>query len=202
MKIIAILLLTVISGLKISGLMMASFMMTSIAQAQDLPDNSIYHFESSWLNQASETLVLTDLAGHIQLVAFVYSYCEHTCPTIIAAIKQVNKMLSPEAREQLRITLVSLDPDRDTPERLKIYMDKQSLDEQQWSFLHGDADDVQALSALFGVRYKPMGVADIAHSNMLTILDQQGVMRYQMKGLGENLETITAEIETLAGESP
>lgn len=192
MKIIATLLLT----------LPTSLMMTSFAQAQNLPDDSIYHFESSWLNQESETVLLPDLAGHIQLVAFIYSYCEHTCPTIIATIKQVNKKLSLDAREQLRITLVSLDPDRDTPERLKTYMDKQSLDEEQWSFLHGDADDVQALSALFGVRYKPMGDSDIAHSNMLTILDQQGVMCYQMKGLGENLETITAEIEALAEESP
>lgn len=191
MKIIATLLFTLMSG----------FILMNLSQAQDLPDNSIYHFESSWLNQDSETVSLPDLAGRIQLVAFIYSYCEHTCPTIIATIKQVDKRLSPQAREQLHITLVSLDPDRDTPERLKTYMDKQSLDEQQWSFLHGGADDVQALSALFGVRYKPMGVSDIAHSNMLTILDQQGVMRYQMKGLGENLETITAEIEALAEHS-
>jgi protein SCO1/2 len=68
--------------------------------------------------------------------------------------------------------------------------------------LHGDPDDVQALSALFGVRYKPMGVSDIAHSNMLTILDQQGVIRYQMKGLGENLNTIAGEINTLADKVP
>lgn len=64
--------------------------------------------------------------------------------------------------------------------------------------MSGDPDDVQPLSALFGVRYKPMGVADIAHSNMLSILDQQGVMVYQMKGLGENLATIGSEIEKLA----
>lgn len=168
------------------------------ASAQDLPDNSVYQFESSWLDQDGESVELSELAGNIQLVAFVYSYCEHTCPTIIATIKQVEKMLSEEARQQFRITLVSLDPDRDTPERLKTYMKTQSLSDDQWSFLHGDADDVQALSALFGVRYKPMGVSDIAHSNMLTILDQQGVIVYQMKGLGGNLDTIAEEIETLA----
>lgn len=174
------------------------FLFASLVAAQELPDHSVYQFESNWLNQNSELVTLPDLAGDIQLVAFVYSYCEHTCPTIIATIKQVEKSLSPEAREQLRITLVSLDPDRDTPERLKDYMQKQSLDANQWSFLHGDADDVLALSALFGVRYKPMGVSDIAHSNMLTILDENGVIVYQMKGLGENLETITGEIESLA----
>lgn len=171
------------------------------AHAGELPDKSVYNVDSVWLNQNSETLELTDLAGHIQLVAFVYSYCEHTCPTIIATIKQVDKLLSAEAREQFRITLISLDPERDTPERLKAYMKKQSLDENQWTMLHGDADDVLTLSAVFGVRYKPMGDSDIAHSNMLTILDDQGVIRYQMQGLGENLKTISAEIESLANTS-
>ncbi len=170
---------------------------TLLAQASELPDDSVYNVDSVWLNQNSESLELPDLAGHIQLVAFVYSYCEHTCPTIIATIKQVDKLLSAEAREQFRITLISLDPDRDTPERLKAYMKKQSLGENQWTMLHGDADDVLTLSAVFGVRYKPMGDSDIAHSNMLTILDDQGVIRYQMQGLGENLKTISAEIESL-----
>jgi len=168
------------------------------ASAEGLPDRSVYQFESSWVNQNASPVALPELAGHIQLVAFVYSYCEHTCPTIIATIKQVEKALSEQAEEQFRVTLVSLDPERDTPERLKAYMEKQSLDEGHWQFLHGDADDVRALSALFGVRYKPMGVSDIAHSNMLTILDQQGVIVYQMKGLGENLDTIGAEVEALA----
>lgn len=169
----------------------------NIAHAGDLPDDSVYNVDSVWLNQDGESLELPDLAGHIQLVAFVYSYCEHTCPTIIATIKQVDKLLSAEARDQFRITLISLDPERDTPDRLKAYMKKQSLDENQWTMLHGDADDVLTLSAVFGVRYKPMGDSDIAHSNMLTILDDKGVMRYQMKGLGENLKTISSEIESL-----
>lgn len=183
--------------MKVFAALLFTFL-TSLVQAEDLPDQSIYHFESTWLNQEAETVNLPDLAGHIQLVAFIYSYCEHTCPTIIATIKQLDKMLSAAARQQLRITLVSLDPARDTPEQLKTYMKKQSLDENQWTFLSGDPDDVQALSALFGVRYKPMGVSDIAHSNMLSILDSQGVLVYQMKGLGENLDTISGEIEKLA----
>lgn len=171
--------------------------MINVAHAVDLPDESVYNVDSVWQNQNGESLVLADLAGHIQLVAFVYSYCEHTCPTIIATIKQLDKLLSAGAHEQLRITLISLDPERDTPERLKAYMKKQSLDESRWTMLHGDADDVLTLSAVFGVRYKPMGDTDIAHSNMLTILDDQGVIRYQMKGLGENLQTISSEIEAL-----
>ena len=175
------------------------FLILSVyVQAGELPDNSVYHVDSVWLNQDEDTLTLPDLGGHIQLVAFIYSYCEHTCPTIIATIKQVEKLISAEAQKKLRITLISLDPDRDTPARLKAYMEKQSLDEDHWTMLSGDADEVLTLSAVFGVRYKPMGESDIAHSNMLTILDARGVIRYQMQGLGENLKSISDEIEALA----
>ncbi len=165
--------------------------------AADLADSSIYHIESSWWNQNNTQIEITELQGNVQIVAFIYTYCEHTCPTIIAKIKQIAKALPAEIHDNVKFTLISLDPDRDTPEILKRYMQKQRLDEQQWTMLSGDPDDVLELAALFGVRYKPMGVSDIAHSNMISVLDQQGVIYYQMKGLNQDISVIIAEIKKI-----
>lgn len=166
--------------------------------AAELADDSVYHVGSSWTNQGGQQINISQLQDHIQVVAFVYTYCEHTCPTIIARLKQIEKSIPAEILPRVHITLVSLDPERDTPQVLKAYMQKHHLDEQRWTMLNGDPYDVLELSALFGVRYKPMGESDIAHSNMITVLDDQGIIRYQMKGMGEDIGRVVKEIDAVA----
>ncbi len=166
--------------------------------AAELPRDSIYQFESTWQTQEGSPLPLSGLQGRIRLLAFVYTYCEHTCPTIVARLRSVHSSLSPGAAETTQITLVSLDPERDTPQQLEAYMREQKLDERTWLMLHGEAGDVRALSALVGVRYQPMGDSDIAHSNMITVLDPNGVISYQMKGLDDDLKAVTEAVESLA----
>lgn len=164
--------------------------------APELPSDSIYHVASYWLNQNGEKTNIADLRGKIQVVAFVYTYCEHSCPFIIANLKYIERELPPEQKPEVQILLISLDPARDSPDVLKRYMLDHDLDEQLWTMFNGDPDDVLELSALMGVRYKPMDneTKDIAHSNMITVLDRQGRIHYQMKGLNEGLDLVVAAI--------
>jgi protein SCO1/2 len=162
-----------------------------------LPDNSVYHIESSWRDQHGETFNIKELQGSVRIVAFVYTYCEHTCPVIITRIKSIVKALSKESQDNTIVTLVTLDPERDTVVRVRQYMKDKGLDEQKWQILVGSPDDVLTLSALFDVRYKPMGESDIAHSNVITLVDQQGVIRKQLKGLGQSTEKLIEMVEEL-----
>jgi protein SCO1/2 len=163
----------------------------------DLPNDSVYHFDSTWETQRGEQVQLSQLQGKIRLVAFVYTYCEHTCPTIVAQLKSVQSQLNPQAAAQTQVTLVSLDPERDTPQQLAAYMREHKLDEAGWLMLHGSAKDVRTLAVLFGVRYQPMGESDIAHSNMITVLNTEGVISYQMKGLSDDLQQVVSATEAL-----
>ena len=164
---------------------------------QTLPDTSIYHIESSWRDQHGETFNITELKGEVRLVAFVYTYCEHTCPIIITRIRSIVNALSKDAKQKTIVTLVTLDPKRDTVERVKQYMIDKDLDDQNWQILVGAADDVLTLSALFDVRYKPMGESDIAHSNAITLVDKQGVVRMQLRTLSQSAEKMVKLIEEL-----
>ncbi|MBL4671789.1 MAG: SCO family protein [Arenicella sp.] len=164
---------------------------------QTLPDTSIYHIESSWQDQHGETFNITELKGEVRLVAFVYTYCEHTCPIIITRIRSIVNALSKDAKQKTIVTLVTLDPKRDTVERVKQYMIDKDLDDQNWQILVGTADDVLTLSALFDVRYKPMGESDIAHSNAITLVDKQGVVRMQLRNLSQSTEKMVKLTEEL-----
>jgi protein SCO1/2 len=187
-----------------AALLALTMLLPAAWAAPELPSDSIYHVESHWLNQRSERTNIADLQGKVQVVAFVYTYCEHSCPLIIANLKRIEAGLSVEQKSEVQLLLISLDPARDSPEVLKRYMLDHDLDERLWVMLNGDPDDVLELSALLGVRYRPMDSKskDIAHSNMITVLDRQGRIHYQMKGLNEGLEpvvsAITGTIQTTA----
>ena len=174
------------------------FFMPLWVTANEYVDESVYQIESFWHDQNNQQLEIGTLVGEVQLVAFIYTYCEHTCPTIISKLKQISQKIPEKIKAHTKVTLISLDPERDTPQILKEYMQKHSLDEQYWTMLNGTPDDVLELAALFGVRYKPMGESDIAHSNMITVLDTRGVIRYQMKGLSEGVDDVINEIENSA----
>lgn len=170
----------------------------SRAAAEPLPDDSIYHLQGLWQDQNGAPLSLDDLAGRPRLLSFVYTYCEHTCPTIVARLQEIVAALS-GAPEGLQVTLVSLDPERDTPDRMKAWMTQRGLPPEQWRMLHGTPDDVLGLAAMVGVRYRPMGERDIAHSNMITVLDRDGVIRYQSKGLGDDPADAVEALQALTG---
>src|SRR5512137_749852 len=63
------------------------------------------------------------LEDHWTLVFFGFTHCPDVCPTTLTVLKQVQKLLGtlPEA-QQPRVMLVSVDPERDTPERLRDYV--------------------------------------------------------------------------------
>ena len=179
------------------GLLSSLSVNSSWAAEEELPDDSVYHIDSTWLDQHGESFNISQLQGSVRLVAFVYTYCEHTCPVIITRIKSIVKALSKNTQNKTIVTLVTLDPERDTVERVREYMRIKDLDSKGWQILVGTPDDVLELSALFDVRYKPMGESDIAHSNVITLVDQQGVIRKQLRGLKENTEEMVKLIEML-----
>lgn len=168
-----------------------------LCTAESIEPQSVYQFESIWLNQNAESVELSVLRGTPQLVAFVYTYCEHTCPLIIEKIKQLIDALPEKSKAAIHVTLISLDPKRDQPSQLKSYMNRKSLSERQWTMLNGDPDDVRVLSNMFNVKYKPMQNDELAHSNIITLLDNEGIIRYQLKGMGEGFEKIIKAVNVL-----
>ena len=62
-----------------------------------------------------------DFAG-ITVVFFGYTHCPDVCPLTMANLAVVRDSLAPERKERFRVLLVSVDPARDTPERLARYV--------------------------------------------------------------------------------
>jgi protein SCO1/2 len=60
--------------------------------------------------------------GKIALLYFGYTYCPDTCPLMMATLGAALKEVDPSVRDQVRMVFVTVDPDRDTPERLRSWL--------------------------------------------------------------------------------
>ncbi|MCY4044791.1 MAG: SCO family protein [Cellvibrionales bacterium] len=60
--------------------------------------------------------------GHWHLVFFGFTHCPDICPTTLATLKQTWNKLPPNIQKEIKITLVSVDPARDTVEKMKQYV--------------------------------------------------------------------------------
>lgn len=139
---VAIALALVIAGL-------ALFWQPDVAE-RPLPRLPIVKGGDFTLQSASGPVSLKDYRGKLVLVYFGYTFCPDICPTSLAATAEGLKQLSPEELARVAMIFVSVDPKRDTPERLKEYVE----------FFHpsivgvtGSAEVVAEVAKRYGVIY-------------------------------------------------
>ena len=156
-------------------------------------EGSLYQVGSSWTTQDADAIVLGDLKGQFVVVAMTYTRCEFSCPLIVADMKAIKQAVPARDQRNVRMVLITLDPERDQPEVMKAFATKNKLLPEQWTLLRGTADDVMEMAALLGVRYKKMPDGEFSHANIITILDPEGEMVYQQNGLGVQMTTETSK---------
>lgn len=76
------------------------------------------------VNQRNEKVTNEVFIGHWSLLFLGYTYCPDVCPTTMAALGKIYPELkSISTEDPLQVVFVSVDPNRDTPERLASYVD-------------------------------------------------------------------------------
>ena len=121
-------------------------------------------------------LSLRDHLGKVVILGFGYTFCEEVCPVTLAHLTEVYKKLGSAARD-VQVIYVTVDPERDSPERLRRY-----LAAFHPSFLGatGTPDDLAAVQKAYGVVAKqvvsrnPALPYAVDHSSSLYLVDRQG----------------------------
>jgi protein SCO1/2 len=138
---------------------------------------SVYELDGRWRDQSGAARSLASWRGKPVLLAMIYTHCTATCPLAVSELKRI-AALEPDAR----FVLVSLDPQRDDEQRLASYAAERALDPSRWTLLTGSDADVRDLAATLGVRYRRVTADDLAHSNLITLLDREGRIVRQTSG--------------------
>jgi len=158
-------------------------------------DRSLYQLDSTWTNDANQSLKLGKLQGRVQIVAMFFASCTYACTIIVHDMNRIESALPETARAKVGFTLVTIDTERDTPEALRAYRAAHKLPADRWTLLHGTPDDTLELAALLNVKFKREANGQFAHSNLITVLNEQGEVIHQLAGLNQDIKETVKLIE-------
>ena len=127
-----------------------------------------------------------------------YGDCTTACPLLVRAAEEIEAALPADLAATTRFVMVSFDTERDTPERLGAYAQEKGLDRANWHWLVGSPLQTRQLATLLGVQYRDAGNGMFAHSNVVTVLDADGVPSARLEGLGVKLEPAIEAVRTAA----
>lgn len=142
-----------------------------LPQGRDMPDVTL-------TNQDGEAVSMEQLEGHWNLLFFGYTFCPDICPATLAELRQLRGSLPEEVNQRLQPILVSVDPERDTPEQLKKYLDYFGAG---FIGLTGPLDDIQTLANAAGVPFIPADTSKkdytVDHGANLALIGPDGRLR-------------------------
>lgn len=99
------------------------------------------------------------IKGKIVAIDFIYTSCGYACPLETAKLAQVQQKLGDRVGKDIFFYSISIDPEHDTPEVLKAYMQKYKVG-PGWTFLTGKKDEIELLEKKLGVYTDPRVNAD------------------------------------------
>ena len=122
---------------------------------------------------------LSNLRGKIVLLFFGYTSCPDVCPTTLAELKTAVDRIGPEKGDQVKVIFVTVDPQRDTPERVQDYVNHFN---KEFIGLSGPESNLARIWNDYGV-YREVAEGSPAtgylvdHTARITLIDQEGNLR-------------------------
>ncbi|SDI87913.1 SCO family protein [Pseudomonas abietaniphila] len=142
-----------------------------LPQSRNVPDLKM-------VDQDGQPVSLGSLKDKWTLLFFGYTFCPDICPTTLAQLRQIKSELPKETVDKLRIVLVSVDPNRDTPQQLKTYL---GYFDKQFVGLTAPVDSIQKLANAVSIPFIPADTSKpnytVDHSGNLALLGPDGTQR-------------------------
>lgn len=114
-----------------------------------------------------------DFPGKVLVVFFGYTSCPDVCPLTLTHLTQAFRLMKEEG-ERIQVLLVSVDPDRDTPERLRGYLRNFH---PSFMGLTGTEEEIRSVADNFGAYFARTGEGEsytVDHTARSYVLDPEG----------------------------
>jgi protein SCO1/2 len=143
---------------------------------------------------------LAEFKGRVVVVFFGFTHCPDVCPTTLVELASVKKQLGADG-ERVQGVFVTVDPERDTPELLKAYV--QNFD-SSFVALRGTPEETRAVAKAFKVFYnkvpgKTEGSYTVDHTAGSYVFDTQGRIRLFTRH-GSGAEALVHDLRILLAE--
>ncbi len=143
----------------------------------------------------------TTLRGKIVVLDFIYTTCTDVCPLFTVNFAQLQRRLAPEHTREVFLISITTDPEIDSPKVLKGYAQRHGADLSNWAFLTGTEAQLKEVWKSFGIRviHKARGL--VQHDSVTTLIDRQGVRRFNHFGEKVRLENVERDLLRLLSET-
>lgn len=159
--------------------------------SDEISETSIFNLTTKWNTEEGKEIVLSDLKGKTIVMVMIYTTCKAACPRLVADMRSIEAKIPDEYIKDINFVMVSIDPETDTPKRLKEFAIENYMDGEQWTFLQGSVSGVREFANVLAVKYKQISPMDFSHSNIISVFNADGELSHQQEGLGvDNKETI------------
>ena len=150
---------------------------------------------------AGNSFRLSEARGKVVALFFGYTSCPDVCPTTMAELKQALEELGSDA-DQVQVLFVTVDPERDTPERVQEYVDHFN---SNFIGLSGSESELATVWHKYGVAREIVDGASAAgylvtHTARVTLIDAQGNLRVSFP-FDTPVEDIVHDLQLLLKES-
>ncbi|MBB6092122.1 protein SCO1/2 [Povalibacter uvarum] len=160
---------------------------------------SLYELDLTLTNQAGASRQFDVYRGHVVLVTMFYGRCPMACPLLIDTLRAIESSIPEAERSNLRVLMVSIDPEHDTPDALAALAKQRRLDSKRWTMARISKDDVRLLAAALNVQYRQLPDGQYNHTSVISLLGPQGAIEKQTTVLGKPDQEFVADVSKALG---
>jgi protein SCO1/2 len=166
---------------------------TAVAPNVKAPDFTL-------IDQDGKRFLSTSLRGKIVVLDFIYTTCTDVCPPFTANFARLQRQLNPEHKSDVIFVSITTDPEIDSPKIFKAYAQRYGADLGNWAFLTGTETQLKEVWRGFGIRVIRKGRGLVQHDSVTTLIDRQGLRRFNHFGEKWRLEDVERDLLFLLAE--
>src|SRR5690348_5973013 len=142
----------------------------------------------------------TTLRGKVVAIDFIYTTCTDVCPLFTANFAQMQRTMNADHRDAVFFVSITTDPEIDSPKVLRSYAQRYGADFRNWVFLTGTEAQLKPVWNALGIRVIKKGRGLVQHTSLTTLLDRQGIRRFNHFGEKWKTGDVLKDISSLLND--
>ena len=151
--------------------------------SEQLKDMGLYLIEPprnlgsfNLMDSTGKEFLPQDFEGKWNILFFGFTFCPDICPITMSMLSRIEKGLDIENQEKIRIFLVTVDPDRDSPDQLKVYLENFS---ENFIGLTGGLDQIYNFATRVNAPFSPISNSkdphySVDHTGSIILINPEG----------------------------
>jgi protein SCO1/2 len=168
-----------------------------------IDEDTVFHTIPFWdfTNQLGENINSSQFENKVCLVDFFFTHCPTICPKLTLKMKEIQKQINRECLDNVELLSFTVDPNRDSVNRLLQYSKMYNIDNDNWNLITGDQSSIFQLGIngfLVPNQEDALAPGGFLHSEKMMLIDKFGRIRGYYDGTDStNTQQIVEHIKLL-----